>query len=72
MHLDRGRIKLIMAQKELSVTDLAERCGKTKQRVSCILNSVNVTPKTAGNMAKALGVDVTEIIRDEKEKEQTR
>lgn len=62
MHLSREKIKLIMAQKELSVTELAERCGKTKQRISCILNSVSVNPKTAGNMAKALGVDVTEII----------
>lgn len=64
MHLDKEKIKLLMARREMSVTDLAERCGKTKQRVSCILNSVNVTPKTAGMVARVLEVDVTEIIAD--------
>lgn len=65
MHLNKERIKLIMAQKELSVSEVAERCGKTKQRVSCIFNSINVTPKTAGQIARALEVDVTEIIINE-------
>ena len=64
MHLDKEKIKLLMARREMSVTDLAERCGKTKQRVSCILNSVNVTPKTAGMVARVLEVDVTENIAD--------
>lgn len=62
MHLDKEKIKLIMARKELTVTDIANHCGKTRQRISCILNSVNVTPATAGRIAKALEVDVTEII----------
>ena len=64
MHLDKEKIKLIMARKELSVSDIASRCNKTKQRISCILNSVNVTPATAGRIAKALEVDVTEIIKE--------
>lgn len=62
MKLSKEKINLLMAQKELSVTELAECCGKTKQRISCILNSVNVAPKTAGMIARALKVNVTEII----------
>ena len=62
MKLDKTKINLLMAVKELSVTEIARRCGKTKQRVSCIFNSINVAPKTAGMIAKALEVDVTEII----------
>lgn len=62
MQLNKEKINLIMARNELSVTDIANRCNKTRQRISCILNSVNVTPATAGRIAKALGVDVTEII----------
>lgn len=62
MRLDKTKINLLMAVKELSVTEIARRCGKTKQRVSCIFNSINVAPKTAGMIAKALEVDVTEII----------
>lgn len=63
MRLDKTKINLLMAVKELSVTEIARRCGKTKQRVSCIFNSINVAPKTAGMIAKALEVDVTEIIK---------
>lgn len=62
MKLNIEKIKLIMARKELTVTEIAKRCGKSKQRVSCIFNSVSVTPATAGRLAKALEVDVTEII----------
>lgn len=62
MRLDKTKITILMAVKELSVTEIARRCGKTKQRVSCIFNSINVAPKTAGMIAKALEVDVTEII----------
>lgn len=64
MRLSREKINLIMARKQLSLTDIAMRSGKTKQRISCILNSLNVTPRTAGIIAKALDCDVTEIIED--------
>ena len=64
MHLNREKIKLIMARKKMTVTDIAKRCGVSKQRITCIFNSVNVTPKTAGCIADALEVDVTEILED--------
>lgn len=64
MRLDREKIKLLMARNDLTMAEIAKRCGKTKQRISCIFNSVNVTPKTAGQIAKALGVDVIEIIEN--------
>lgn len=64
MHLDKEKIKVIMARQELTTTELAGRCGKTKQRISTIFNSVNVSPRTAGMIAKGLDVDVTEIIAD--------
>ena len=64
MHLNKTKIKLLMAKKELSTSELAERCGITKQRASCILNSVNVAPKTVGRIAKALEVEPEEIIEE--------
>lgn len=64
MHLDMKKVKLIMARKKLSVSDIASKCGVTKQRISCIFNNLNVTPKTAGRIADALEVDVTEIIEN--------
>lgn len=65
MKLNRIKVSLIMAKKSLTIADIAHDYNATKQRVSCILNSVNITPKTAGKLAKALGVDVTEIIEIE-------
>ena len=62
MKLNKMKINVLMATKELTATEIAKRCGKTKQRISCIFNSVNVAPKTAGMIAKALECDVTEII----------
>lgn len=64
MRLSKKKIKLIMARNELSTAELAKRCGLTRQRVCCIFNSVSVRPETAGKIARALGVDVTEIIED--------
>ena len=62
MQLNKQNIMLLMAQKKLSIADLAERYGVTNQRMSYILNCVQVKPKTAGKLAEALTVDVTEII----------
>lgn len=64
MNISKEKIKLIMAKKELSVTDIAKRCNKSKQRISCIINSVSVTPKTVALICKALECDVTEILED--------
>ena len=62
MRLSKKKIEIIQAKHGLSNEDIAKKCGITRQRVSCILNSINVYPKTAGMIAKALGVDVTEIL----------
>lgn len=65
MELDRNKINLIMARKGFSAADLAKASNLTRQRINIILNSRNVTPRTVGKIAKALGVDVTEIIETE-------
>lgn len=64
MQLNKSKLMLLMAKNELSIVELAEHYGVTKQRMSYILNCAKVQPKTAGKLAKALGVDVTEIIED--------
>ena len=65
MQLDKNKVKLIMAKKELSITKIAERAGVTKQRVSCIFNTINLAPKTVGMIARALEVEPEEIIETE-------
>lgn len=65
MILDIGKIRVAMARKCWDVNDLAEQCGVFKTNIQSILNRQVVRPKTAGMLAQALGVDVTEIIKEE-------
>lgn len=59
MELDRKKIDICRARKKMSV---AEAYGVSRARMHAILNQREVTPVTAGRLADALGVDVTEII----------
>lgn len=66
MQLDRNKIDLVMAKREMSVIDLAAACGITRQRASMILNSKNTQPKTVGKIANALGVEPEELLEEVK------
>lgn len=56
---DLARARACMGTKEI------EAAGFPRGTLSTALNSENVRPETAGRLAKALGVDVTEIIEEE-------
>lgn len=62
MTLSREKINLALARKKMTVTQLAKKYGVSAQRIRAILNSKKVVPATAGRIAEALEVDVTEII----------
>ena len=62
MYLDRDKINVAMARKSYNIAKLAEVYGVSAQRMRTILNSRKVSTATAGRLAKALGVDVTEIM----------
>lgn len=66
MTIDKFKFEVTLADSGLSMKDLAERAGVSRQRISTMLNQRNVTPRTAGKIARALGVDVLEIIEVEK------
>lgn len=62
MQLDRKKIDICLARKKMSVTDLAKAYGVSRARMYVILNQRDVTSITAGRIAEALGVDVTQLI----------
>lgn len=64
MQLSRSKINLLLARKCWSVQQLANAYGVSRARMNIILNSRKVTYVCAGRVAKALGVDVTEILED--------
>lgn len=63
MRVDSIKIKLVLAEQEMTQTDLAERCGISRQFLSTILTRGTCQPKTVGKLAKGLGVPVAEITK---------
>ena len=64
MQLSKNKINVAIAKEQITLTKLAERYGVSRSRMNLILNSREVTPVCAGRLAKALNVDVTELLED--------
>lgn len=62
MTLSDSKIAIALARQKLSKTQLAEKAGMSRNRLNVLLNSKKITPVSAGRIAEALEVDVTEII----------
>lgn len=62
MTINDSKFDIALANSALTLGEVAERAGITRQRLHIILNSKRVTPVAAGKVARALNVDVTEII----------
>ena len=65
MKIDGIKIKLMMAEREMSQSDLADLCGISRQSVSYALRCGSCSVVTAGKISKALGVPVREIIKED-------
>mgnify|MGYP003372204582 CR=1 FL=1 len=65
MKLNVIRILVILAKTTQSKAKLAENAKLSRQTVTNALKTGECKPETAGKIAKALGVDVTEIIETE-------
>ena len=64
MILDIQKIKLALARKQLSLFEVLQRAHISSITAGRINAGREVQPKTAGKLAAALGVDVTEILKD--------
>ncbi len=64
MKISREKIDIEMARKKMNVKALAESYGVSRARINVIINQREVSVISAGRLADALGVDVTEIIED--------
>lgn len=62
MTINDSKFDIALANSALTLGEVAARAGITRQRLHIILNSKRVTPMAAGKVARALNVDVTEII----------
>ena len=64
MEIDVRKIKIIMARRKMSNKALAERMGISQQNIGVWFRKKTGLPETAGKIAEALEVDVTEILAD--------
>lgn len=62
MKASKQKIQIACARACMSVRDIITVSGLPRATVNRAVNSVSVSPKTLGKIAKALGVDVLDII----------
>ena len=61
--LDDTAIAVVLARKHMTKRDLCKKAGIDQGNLTTMLKRGNVRPKTAGILADALGVDITEILQ---------
>lgn len=64
MKISKTKIFILMAEKNMNQKKLAETAGMSRGNLSTIINGKNCHPTTAFRIAKALCVEVTEILEE--------
>ena len=64
MYISKQKIQYLMAGKKMTMTNLAEASGMSRQQLSVIVAKGTCTPASAGKIADGLGVDVREIVKE--------
>ena len=65
MQINKTKVLILLAKTQMNQTKLATLSGVSRQTLSYIMNGKACRPDIAGRIAKAFGVDVTEIIEKE-------
>ena len=65
MKIRAAKIETLLAEQGITKAALADRCGLSRQNISTIVRRGTCEPKTAGKLAKGLGVEVADIIEKE-------
>lgn len=66
MNISAIKIETILANRGSTKAALAQCCGISRQNISTIVRRGTCEPKTAGKLATGLGVDVTDILEEER------
>ena len=64
MKTNRKRLELAMARACMSTADLQKATGMPRPTINNAISGRGMRPDTMGRIAKALSVDVAEIIED--------
>ena len=67
MKANKERVRILRARNCLTVSEIAKLSGLSAATTNRAINGTAVAPETIGKIAKALGVDVLDILEDESE-----
>jgi DNA-binding Xre family transcriptional regulator len=62
LNISATKIEILQAEKGMTAANVAENAGMCRQNISTIKRRGTCTPITAAKLAKALGVDVADLI----------
>lgn len=65
MRINTRRIIKILAERDMTKKGLAELCGISTQGIRTIMRRGTCEPRTAGKLARGLGVQLEDIILEE-------
>lgn len=65
MKADKRKLEIVMAQTCMNPEDVQKKSELPRPTLNNVISGRNVRPGTIGKVAKALGVNVTEILLDE-------
>lgn len=65
MRIDRVKLIAEMARQDMTVKTLVEKSGVSRMTITSVRSGKSCSDQTAGKLAKALGVDVREIMKEE-------
>lgn len=66
MRLDKNKLQICLARKKMSPTDL-RACGIGCSVITKAMRGEPVATRSAGKIADALGVDITDILASEED-----
>ena len=64
MRISKEKMDIILAKKGITATECATLAGVSRQTITYVRRAGTCSPLTAGKVAKALGVDVEEIMEE--------
>lgn len=65
MKIDVHKIKLALAERKMTQSELAKKSGISRQSISTILTRGTCALSNAGKLAESLGLPVSAITREE-------
>lgn len=65
MRADRNKLELAMVRACMNAKDIATKADMPEMTVKNVIYERNVKPRTLGRVCNALGVDATEILKQE-------